>query len=127
MTKAKITKKGLEIEYGKLPDNVSKGLLIEKTLEGAEVIRAETSLLAPKRTRELALNIGVQPLFISAKMVKVAIGWTRDSWYGFFQELGTARHPAQPHLTPAFESKKGKVMRRLSRELGKEILKELKV
>lgn len=38
-----------------------------------------------------------------ANEVAVAIGPSRSGFYGSFQELGTAHHPAQPFARPAFD------------------------
>lgn len=47
----------------------------------------------------------------------VAIGPTKDFFYGLFQEYGTVRHGAQPFMRPAFDSEAPKALGIIGREL----------
>lgn len=89
-----------------LSNRVSRNVQREALKEGAELIRARASALAPREpgAPDLADNIAVSNALPEDGSVGVAIGPTRNFFYGFFQEFGTSRHSAQPFLRPAFDS-----------------------
>jgi HK97 gp10 family phage protein len=100
-----------------LGERVKKQHLMHGLMEAAEPIRARMEQLAPVDTdppvkgREAHIkdHIGISP----AKSVEgvrlhedeaaVAVGPTRGFFYGWFQEFGTAEHPAQAFVRPAFD------------------------
>ena len=74
-------------------------------LRAGEIIAVEARRLAPKDTGAGAASIGTRIISSKRGVVVGAIGPGRNQFYMLFQELGTSRHPAQPHLRPAVEAK----------------------
>jgi HK97 gp10 family phage protein len=75
-------------------------------LEASVAVRS-----TPKRDRQFDVQIGIG----AAKRGKEAAFW------GLFQEFGTAHHPAQPWLRPAWDATKDQVRDALGDELWKAI------
>ena len=73
-----------------------------KTLAAA--FAAEAARLAPKDTGKGAESMAARIISSRRGVVTAAIGPGRNQCYMMFQELGTSRHPAKPHLRPAVES-----------------------
>jgi HK97 gp10 family phage protein len=46
----------------------------------------------------------------------VAVGPTKDYFYGYFQEFGTAHHGAQPWARPGFDEGKDEALAIIGRE-----------
>ena len=101
-----------------LSSAVSRDVLADALTESAEPIRSAASALAPRgrgRGPHLADNIvvGVTQFgdggqVSNPDVVTVAIGPSHqphDMFYGMFQEFGTAHHPAQPFMRPAFDQR----------------------
>jgi HK97 gp10 family phage protein len=89
---------------------ISKRVKLEALKAGAEPIRSEMEKLAPRApgAPDLADHIGisqakVEGLIDNEQTAAVAVGPTRDFYYGLFQEMGTAFHGAQPFARPAFD------------------------
>jgi len=112
-----------------LPESVSKPVVRSALKEGAEPIRLAAQQHAPKSSEapHLSLNIGVS---VASRIGSVdggrwraaedgeqavAIGPTKEFFYGLFQEYGTSPHrqpkrrvnhpghAAQPFMRPAFD------------------------
>ncbi len=123
---------------------VMSGSLSGKELQrivfpAAEVIRAEASRRAPRRTGALADHIITEIKEIGSHSVTFGIGPDADRFYGLFVEFGTAASPAkpgkikkgllkgqrrahtatpaQPFLFPAFEDKRGEAERLIRENL----------
>lgn len=73
-------------------------------LRGGNIIASEAARLAPKDTGKGAASIAARIISSRRGVVTAAIGPGRNQFYMMFQELGTSRHPAKPHLRPAVES-----------------------
>lgn len=125
----------LEKRLRSLPDGVSKRVQIEALTQGAEPIRAKAQSLAPRSDSapHMADSITIQPA--SRRMLDdagmhdvdaaVAIGPTRNFFYGFFQEVGTAFHGAQPFMRPAFDSESRRSLNIVASELWTAIRRHL--
>lgn len=106
-----------------LSARVSKKVLIEALLAGAELIRAKAAQLAPRDPGQpdLADHLVAARVRDRDGLPTVAIGTTRPFFYDYFQEFGTPHHPAQPFYRPAFE---GEAPRALG-VIGQEIWRQL--
>lgn len=102
--------KDLQRQLRRLGTEVERKSLQDAVMAGAEVIRAEASRLAPRRTGRLAANIEAVLVKKRKDQAIAHIGPNKEAWYGIFAELGTSHHPAQPFLRPAFDSKKDEAM-----------------
>jgi HK97 gp10 family phage protein len=109
---------------------VSRPVMVEALTRSAEPIRATAAALAPRGEGSgphLADNIvvgetgfGANGNTVASDLVTVAIGPSHqphDMFYGQFQEFGTAHHPAQPFMRPAFDQKHGESRKRFAAEL----------
>lgn len=109
----------LQKKLASLPHAMSRKVQINALKAGAEPIRAAAESLAPRDTEakppHLADSIVVsvprksvldaEGLFDQAA---VEVGPSIPHFYGFFQEVGTAFHAAQPFMRPAFDSNVGR-------------------
>lgn len=83
----------------------------EATLAGAEVVREEASVLAPRRAQatkagHMADHITAQLMRSTSPLhVRVRIGPDKAHWYGRFAETGTVKMAARPFLRPALDTK----------------------
>lgn len=105
----------LQRKLAQLPAAMSMRVQVNALKAGAEPIRAAAAALAPRDEEagapHLADNIIVavpsaarreaQGVFDGAV---VEVGPSAPFFYGFFQEIGTAFHPAKPFMRPAFDS-----------------------
>lgn len=98
-----------------------RGLLNKMLLKAAEPIRSRAEELAPVEAGKPDLRDNILAKAVSDKEIAdpeamgkrlredtesvVAVGPAKDSFYGFFQEYGTAKHGAQPFMRPAFDEK----------------------
>lgn len=97
----------------KLSNAISRTIQIEALKAGAEPIRAEAEILAPRDETagppHLSENIVIQVPTerqleaIGNETPVVIIGPSKDVFYGFFQEFGHGPGPAQPFMRPAFD------------------------
>jgi HK97 gp10 family phage protein len=87
-----------------LSTRLSRRIQTDALIEGAGPIQKSASAFAPREPGkpDLADNIGISPL--RGGDPAVAVGPTKDFYYGLFQEEGTTRHGAQPFMRPAFDS-----------------------
>lgn len=97
--------KELERKFNQQGHFVRRQLLTKATREGAKLIRDKAEQLAPRDTGQLAEAelIRIDSGQSNAAEVVAKIGPSKDSFYGIFQEFGTAHHVAQPFLRPALE------------------------
>ena len=87
---------------------------------GAEEIRAEIELRAPRDEGDLAENVRAK---ISSDKLGAAIGYSKsrpgfkNAWKkaftALFQEFGTRHHAAQPFIAPSFRSKLRPILDRI--------------
>ncbi len=113
--------------FDRLPKTLQKSVMVDILKESGEPIRATAAILAPRSKTgkdHLADNIVIAEtrfgggLLDGEDVASVAIGPSHrphDKWYGTFVEEGTAHHPAQPFLRPAFDTEKRAVMRNVKR------------
>lgn len=96
----------LEREFNRISYVMQRQILTAAAKAGAELIRDEAERLAPRDTGQLAESelIRVEGRQSDSSEVVVKIGPDKDSFYGRFQEFGTAFHPAQPFLRPALKA-----------------------
>lgn len=127
---------GLERRLNQLPSAVSRRVQIKALKSGAEPIRGMAASLAPRDEEASAPHLAdhiivaelsakqrdAESLFDSAA---VEVGPAAPFFYGFFQEVGTAFHPAKPFLRPAFDSMKGRSLNIVRSALWAEIRKRL--
>lgn len=124
---------GLELSrrLNQLPLELSQRVRLEALKTAAEPIRAHAASLAPRDEHadspHLADNIVIGA--VSERKLEargregetvVEVGPAQkpsDHFYGYFQEYGTAHHPAQPFMRPAFDAEAGKSLDVLSDEL----------
>lgn len=92
--------------FRELADDLAGAHLLEAALEGAEVIRAEAEVLAPRDSGFLSEHIIKVADKATRDEADILVGASRKAFYGDFQELGTAHQGAQPWLRPAFDATK---------------------
>jgi HK97 gp10 family phage protein len=113
----------LERRLRRIPDAIGGRHLVEATEQGAEITRSLAADLAPRRTGESAKHIGTERAKQGPTRAEVNIGYEPEGYRLIFQELGTAHHPAQPHLVPALEHTQRDVADEIGDELRKRLLK----
>lgn len=108
----------LAAELSRLSTRLSKSLLRGALEMGAAPIQKHARAIAPRRAPapDMADHIGVSTAR-TQEQAAVAIGPTRDFFYGFFQEVGTVHHGAHPFLRPAFETEAQKSLTAIGQEL----------
>ncbi len=114
-----------------LEDAAAADVLEEAVLAGARIVQEDASRRVSKRTGKLARSIEVEVKEKSRGSVFVAVGPTKEAFYGKFVELGHAlvrgskkakkkvlgHVPARPFLRPAIDENEGKVKRAISNAL----------
>ncbi len=115
--------------YDRLSKAVSRKVAVEALKEGGEPMRATAAILAPRSKTgkdHLADNIVIAEtrfgggLLDGDDVASIAIGPSHrphDKFYGSFVESGTANHPAQPFMRPAFDQEKRAVMKHIARAM----------
>lgn len=100
-----------------LPEAVGRSVMVEALKAGAAPMKDRMEMNAPldltAHHPHLAENIGVSVTRdVNGEAVDrltqtaVAVGPTKNFFYGFFDEFGTARQGAQPWARPAFDEGK---------------------
>lgn len=101
-----------------LPDALSRQILLGALTEAAEPMRQRMSQLAPREPGkpDIADNIGISVAnrlgdidggrweARSEDEHAVAVGPTKNFFYGIFLEYGTVKMRAQPFMRPAFDT-----------------------
>lgn len=109
-----------------LPLRVGRSMLRAGAIKAAEPIRQTMSQLAPHRpgAPDLRSNIGISEIKTKGGALEaaVAIGPTREFFYGYYQEFGTSRHGAQPFARPAFDTKTMQSIQILKAELWRALV-----
>jgi HK97 gp10 family phage protein len=112
-----------------LPAALSYRVLIEGLKEAAEPMRSAMGRNAPREpgAPDLADNMGIS---VASRLgstsggrwqareegqAAVAVGPTKNFFYGLFQEYGTKRHGAHPFARPAFDSEAPKALEIMKR------------
>lgn len=92
-----------------------KDLLVQKGLEAVEPFRQAASQMAPSRTGRLAGDIQKQEdkRNSTVDVIEIDVGPSSKTFYGFFQEFGTAFHSPQPFMGPAMDKTATEIENRL--------------
>lgn len=103
-----------------LSTRLTKSIVRDALYMGGEPIRKVAGENAPRRAPapDMADHIGIS----NAKpreddIAAVAIGPTKDFYYGLFQELGTIHHAAHAFMRPAFDTQAPKGLTLIGEEL----------
>lgn len=118
-----------------LPAELSRQMMLDALEEAAEPTRARAAQLAPREpgAPDLADNIGISVANRIGDVGggrwearhdeehAVAVGPTKNFFYGIFQEYGTSRHRAQPFMRPAFDSEAPRALTILAQRLWQAI------
>jgi HK97 gp10 family phage protein len=129
--------------FSKMAAPLRHDLVTKILVNAAEPMRATAADLAPRgpgRGPHLADNIVIAETTrlpggrgrwrdIEDHEHVIAIGPAHkpnDVFYGVFQEFGTAHHPAQPFLRPAFDQHRKSVMAAAGKSLGDALLRRVK-
>jgi HK97 gp10 family phage protein len=100
------------------------------TSAGARVIQKDAKRRAPKLTGNLEKGIVVKREKNTQLAAEYAVGWSkpkktesgvRNAYYGRMVEFGTVKMTAQPHIRPAFDSKKGAAVDKIAQVLKKRL------
>lgn len=146
---ASITLKGfdkIEAMMQALPDEVAKKVAQQSMRKGAAIIQREAQARAPVQEGDRVHRIstsrrakkfskGRKPGFLKASILVrlnnalataasplvYSIGWSRDAFYGMFQEFGTRRQPARPFLRPAADSRFAEAVQAVGDDMGPRI------
>lgn len=127
--------KELAAALNQLPSRVSRRVLLEVLTDVAEPVRARMGQLAPREpgAPDLADNMvisqarrigsveGGQWVSSEPTQAAVAVGPSKEFFYGLYQEYGTSRHGAQPFGRPAFDSEAPKALSEIGRRLWVEL------
>jgi HK97 gp10 family phage protein len=124
---------GLRSAFTALPTSVTHDTAVEALLKAVEPIRAMAATRAPRgdgagphladhivaaETTRVGTGRGARAVAGHEHVVVVGPSYRpEDVFWGTFQELGTATHPAQPFLRPAFRAGIRQAQRILGREL----------
>lgn len=123
--------KGLAAALRTLPQALSRSIVLEALKEAAEPMRSRMAQLAPREPGkpDIADNIGIS---VANRLGDVgggrwqarhdeehavAVGPTKDFFYGIFQEYGTSRHRAQPFMRPAFDGEAPRALPQLGNRI----------
>lgn len=93
-------------ELATLRSRVSRSIQYKALFAGAEPMRSAMSTLAPydpESKLHLRDHIIVRRAVDELRAAAVAIGPLKKTFWGGFQEWGTAHHGAQPFARPAFD------------------------
>lgn len=110
-----------------------RGLLDKMLVKAVEPMRQRMEELAPHEPGKPDLKDSILAKAISDKEIGdpdgyferaredteavVAVGPNRRSFYGLFQEFGTAKHGAQPFMRPAFDEKSAQALTILQQDI----------
>ncbi len=115
-----------------LPDAISLRVQREALRAGAEPMRAHAASLAPRGpdAPHIADNIVIGAAsgkaaeeFIREDAAAIAVGPSKDFFYGFFWEYGTIKQPARPFMRPAFDTQAPRSLEIIGQRLGEAIIK----
>lgn len=105
---------------------LSRKIQREALMEAAEPMRSRMSELAPRSNTSSAVHLADDIVIAPARgqdqqEVAVAVGPSPQTFYGSFQEFGTARHEAQPFARPAFDEEVDEALDILAAALWREL------
>lgn len=119
--------KELAATLREMPRTQSRQAQEDALLYAAEPILVEARRHAPQDRGLLADRIDAMPSrrrldVASDTQTAVIIGpWKQKAFWGFFQEWGTADHPAQPFMRPAFDGQHLRSLELLRKRLWENI------
>lgn len=96
-----------------LSSRLSTSIMNLALTDGGVIVQKRASEIAPRDpgAPDLADNIGISPVRkTDERGGGVAVGPTKGFYYGYFQEVGTSRHGAQPFMRPAFDETQRQVL-----------------
>lgn len=103
-------------------------VLREAVSEAAEPVREDAERLAPVgETGELSGGMTKVSMKGTPERAAERVGPSEDAWYGFFQEVGTMHHDAQPFLRPALDMNRAKSVGIVRRRLRAELLSKVRI
>ncbi len=117
----------LDAVLRELPKATARNVLLRTLKKEAQPIADAAAQLAPDdpATGGKDLHSSMLVRAVSAKQresdVEVAIGPSRTTFYGMFQEFGTAHHRAHPFLRPAWDANVMGVLAKIRNTLAEEI------
>ena len=107
----------------RLPSGLGRKVQLRALREGAEPMRVEMGILAPRgptlrRGRKIHLADSmtinaVRQSQLPGDEAAVAVGPSKDAFWGLFQEYGTVHHAAQPFARRAFDAKRQAALERM--------------
>lgn len=115
-----------------LPKSTARGVLLRVLKKEAQPIADAAAQLAPDDPKtggkDLHSSMLVQsvPARQRQSNVEVAVGPSRRTFWGWFQEFGTAHHGSKPFLRPAWDALVMRVLGGISKTLAFEIDKTVK-
>lgn len=124
--------KELDEALAELPKATARNVLLRTLKKVAQPIADTAAHLAPDdpRTGGKDLHSSILVQSVPAKKrendVEVAVGPSQQTFYGMFQEFGTARHGPKPFLRPAWDGHVMEVLSGIKNTLADEIDKAAK-
>lgn len=112
------------------PKNIQNNVMTGAIRAGANVVRDEARLRAPKKTKELAKSIvSIKRRAEVRNQVKFSVtpskGKNKAGWRAHFIEFGTSKMSAKPFLRPAFEVSESKSLDATKDYIAKRIPQEI--
>lgn len=107
-----------------LPTATSRNIRRDALEAAAEPMVAVARRLAPHEPGppDLRANIEFQHIKATTKTEsRLTWGPLRGFYYGYYQEWGTTRHPAQPFMRPAFDQNRERSLALMVRSLWENI------
>ena len=126
----KIDNSQLMKALSKLPKNIQNNVMTGAIRAGANVIRDEARIRAPKKTKDLAKSIvSIKRRAEVRNQVKFSVtpsrGKNKAGWRAHFIEFGTSKMSAKPFLRPAFEASENKSLDAAKDYIAKRIPQEV--
>lgn len=126
--------KELMAEFNRMSKGLGKQALAHATLQGANVIKREASLRAPRgRTGNLRRGIIAKVLKAKKQLASAGVSWTvsggdKSPFYGLFIEKGTKQRNTgkvrrDAFLIPAYDAKRRQAADVIKKELWRIIMK----
>ena len=130
MITANLDKKALIKALNQFPKNIQKNVMTGAIRAGANVIRDESRIRAPKKTKALAKSIvSIKRRAETRNQVKFSVtpsrGKNKAGWRAHFIEFGTSKMSAKPFLRPAFEASENKSLDAAKDYIAKRIPQEV--
>ena len=104
----------LREELADIAKNIDPQKRREALEDGADIIIDRAVSLAPERTGLLKRE-GIAKGNLTNDFIDV--GWTKDGFYGRFLEYGTRKMAPRPHVRPAWEQTKTRVIDTMLRKM----------